>query len=68
MRSMPPSITVSGISGHAPNGKCILLTAQAGLVHHWEPQDGEWRAVAVATVSVCFIWGGGGLMTKWGKA
>lgn len=54
MRSMPPSIIVSGISAHALNGKYILLIAQAGLAHHWEPQVGKWRAVAVATVFVSF--------------
>lgn len=66
MRSMPPSITVSGISAHALNGKYFLLIAQAGLVHHWEAQLGKWRAVAVATVSVCFQWGGGALMAQRG--
>lgn len=64
MRLVPPSITVSGVSAHALNGKYILLIAQAGLVHHWEPQAGKRRAVAVATVSVCFQWGRGGLIGK----
>lgn len=29
---------LSGISDHALNGKYILLLAQAGIVHHWEPE------------------------------